>query len=150
MRTASFGLLVMCTVYSGCSLGVAAESGIEAQLAERYSQAARTTTAVKLSDVTDFEWDRFYVFPPYSTGAQIAAQVGPEATTRGNLSSDRYDLLIWLSDGAVVKEIPIDRAKARFPQLQEGVDASEAVFTSKLADPSRPDDSAVVLTLISP
>jgi hypothetical protein len=63
----------------------------------------RVLAAVALA--TDFDWDRFYVIPPYSSNEQVDRRLGFEwgkAENSDYRSSDGGHLLLFVRDGDVV------------------------------------------------
>jgi len=91
-------------------------------------------TVVQMADVTDFSWQQFHTFDPYSSRGLIESRLGfewPQADHTGIQDSDGVTLLVFVSDGAVVRYVTQPRSQGDFSGLDypAGVNTTEAVFT---------------------
>jgi hypothetical protein len=58
---------------TGCS---ALDGGTSGSLADAVETSAETGEPFRLSSVTDFEWDRAHVVPPYASAASVNRELG--------------------------------------------------------------------------
>jgi hypothetical protein len=82
-----------------------------------------SNATVTLSSVTDFEWDRCYVFTPYTPLTEIDRNVGVGWSATHNTSiqsSDGIHLLLFLKGTNVVRSIDVNRKYADFKGLSDG------------------------------
>jgi len=88
---------------------------------------------LRVADLTDFQWERLYVFAPYTTPAQIDRELGfpCPSTRRANIEArDDVALLLFVEDRRVVRHLAHKRGKGDFSRLHHpgGYAKSEAVF----------------------
>lgn len=72
---------------------------------EMKQQRTDEEVVLRLKDHTSFEWDRMYIFSPYTSMKQIDQALGytwPRARTTGIDMSDRFFLMVFTSAGRVV------------------------------------------------
>lgn len=65
-------------------------------------------TVFLMRDITPFEWDRMYVFQPYTTSAEINRRLGFEwsgAKSSGIEMFDSIKLLVFVKDKEVVADV---------------------------------------------
>jgi hypothetical protein len=80
---------------------------VDALLAERLSKAVVTAsqenTPLDLRDVTDFDWDRVFVYPPGTPRTEISQALGFEF--RGDLSytAESSEVFVFTNNGAFVR-----------------------------------------------
>jgi hypothetical protein len=80
-------------------------------------------STVSVSSVTDFEWDRLFIFSPYTPVERIHAQLGyewAEADKTGIQSSDTFFLLVFTKDGKVTSFFKFPRGIGDFKNLESG------------------------------
>ena len=102
-----------------------------------------TGTVVQLSSLTDFSWDTVHVFPPYTSQAAIDEQLGfawPEARATDIRDNDGIALLVFVSQGAVVRSVAQPRNKGDFAQVTSGrgLAPSAAVFVVRTGQDGHP------------
>ena len=51
-----------------------------AGLENKLKEAVNTNTEIDIKKLTDFDWDEWYVFPPYYSAKQVYEEVGTEWT----------------------------------------------------------------------
>ncbi len=101
---------------------------------------------VSLKDVTDFEWDRIYVFPPYTSVKEIHTALGydwDEAENTGIHMFDSFNLLVFTRAGKVVGYVKYPHTLGDFGGIyehrkQKGFAPDEAVFMVEVADSPGP------------
>lgn len=113
----------------------------DAALSARIAQVAAGPdgSELRLSDVTDFDWDRAHVFGCYTTEQEIDAELGfrwRAAAVEDIGSYDSVALLVFVADGRVVRHVlhprrdgdltPLDGAGPFTPET--------AVFVVRLRD----------------
>jgi hypothetical protein len=75
-------------------------------IADAVHAAAEDGSTFRLADVTDFEWDRFYVVGPYFSQENADKQLGfhwSHASNSDYKMSDGGSLLVFVRDGEVVR-----------------------------------------------
>jgi hypothetical protein len=122
-------LLSLVLPAAGCSTdGDAALAGAIAEVVQRGDGAV-----LRMADLTEFPWDRLYVFVPYTTPAQIERELGLPCpwTRRASIESrDDVALLLFVHDGRVTRHLAQRRGKGDFTLLRRagGYAKDEAVF----------------------
>ncbi|WP_310487435.1 hypothetical protein [Chamaesiphon sp. VAR_69_metabat_338] len=103
------------------------------------SQIQQGKKEVRIAEITDFVWDKMYIFAPYTAPAQVDRALGfewQEYKSLGIESKDTDDLLVFVAhkmgDGRVVKFTKCQRSfgNFRFSQATNGYGYSpvQAVF----------------------
>ena len=116
------------------------ESGVVRAI-ERSARAATATTnpIVAVSAVTDFAWDKLFIFGPYTPVEKIHAQLGlkwSEAEKTHIDSSDTFYLLVFVKGSNVVRHVKLPRTVGDFQGLEtqnafaHGSDTFKVVSTS--------------------
>jgi hypothetical protein len=108
-------------------------------LADAVHASARTGEAFQLSAATDFDWDRVYVFGPYSTPDSINEEIGFEwddADDSAIEGADWMKLIVFVEDGQVVRAFDHDNGDGEFaclasPYLEGGLTRREAFVRVK-------------------
>ena len=109
----------------------------DAQLAGALStaieQAGYARKPLAIADVTDFAWDRFHVFEPYTPVSDIDKQLGfawPDAKETGIDYLDGIDLLVFVKDKRVVRSVVLPRKDGDFATMKYpiGLSPAQAVF----------------------
>ena len=103
------------------------------QLGRRISVAveASDVSMVNVSEVAAFAWDRLFVFPPYTSSAQVEKELGFRWSESARIeSSDSFVLLVFVDGGRVVRFIEQPRSSGDFSPCHRagGFSRSEAVF----------------------
>jgi hypothetical protein len=112
----------------GCS---GSDRELEARLA---SAAARGVgTLVQVRQLTDFEWDRLHIFPPYIRLSEIDRELGfawPTASETGIQNREGIALLVFVRQGKVVRFVDQPRRDSDFASAFRpgGYSPAEAVF----------------------
>ncbi|TYS86421.1 hypothetical protein FZC88_18365 [Rossellomorea aquimaris] len=70
---------------------------------------------IKVTPLTDFKWDKAYLFQPYTPQEHIEKQMGVEFEDPSNIRSrDDIYLIVFLNEGNVVQYAEITRQKTDF------------------------------------
>jgi hypothetical protein len=70
---------------------------------------------IKVKPLTDFKWDKAYLFEPYTPQEHIEKQMGVEFADPSNIRSrDDIYLIVFLNEGNVVQYAEITRQKTDF------------------------------------
>lgn len=90
---------------------------------ERSTQAAGTSenAVVTISSVTDFDWEKLYVFAPYTPIQRIHTQLGfkwVEAEKTHIDSLDTFHLLVFVKNDSVVRHYKLPRRIGDFDGLE--------------------------------
>ncbi len=86
---------------------------------------------IRLAEFTDFEWDLFYIFPPYTSGDQIVSTLGYDwfgVRFTSIAESDNVNLLVFMREGRVVRWVELPRSTGDFALL-----ADDSPFTLEAA-----------------
>jgi hypothetical protein len=112
-------------------------------LSDAVKRSARTHEAFLLSSLTDFDWDRVYAFPPYSSTEEIERELGfdwgdagDSAASSGN---DSFYLLVFVNGGQVARAFDHeigggDLACMGPPFVEGGLTPGEAVLRAERSD----------------
>ncbi len=77
--------------------------------------AGEGNSEIKVRSLTDFTWDRAFLFEPYTPQEQIEKQLDVEFEDPSNISRrDDIYLLVFLRDEEVIQYAEIDRQKSDF------------------------------------
>lgn len=79
--------------------------------------AAGPDVRVDLGEIVTFEWDSFFVFPPYTTPEEVHVTLGFRwrgAERSGIERSDAINLLVFVADKRVVAHAAYPRTKGDF------------------------------------
>jgi len=92
---------------------------------ERSALTAQNSTnpVVSVSSVTDFGWDKLFIFGPYTPVGKIHAQLGykwSEAEKTHIDSSDTFYLLVFVKDGKVLRHFKFPRTIGDFQSMEVG------------------------------
>ena len=104
-------------------MGVLALSACGSDLSARIGDTVKQGpgTKVVMSDLTDFDWQQLYVFAPYTTQKRIHRALGFEwSDPEGIELRDNISLLVFVSDGKVVKYVAQPRDRGDFADLDVG------------------------------
>ncbi|MGG4170049.1 hypothetical protein ABEW00_21605 [Rossellomorea vietnamensis] len=107
-------LFLMAMVITGCSNN-------DIKRNETFENALSSTVKnqqnkeIEIHSITDFRWDKAYLFPPYTPQESIEKKLGIEFEDPSNISSrDDIYLFVFLHEGKVVQYAEINRQKADF------------------------------------
>jgi len=123
--------LLLCLCFCSCS---SKESrfleGLDAGV--RFAQEKQPAT-IDFRDLTDFDWDKVFVFGPYTSPGTIQSDLGyewPEATRTNIQESDGIALVVFVRDGRVTEHFSVPRSIADFTDLDRKhvFPREEAVF----------------------
>jgi hypothetical protein len=106
--------VVVAALAGGCGPFADDVDGSLEELDDAVRRASETGRPFRLSAVTSFEWDRFYVFPPNSTPERIDRTLGFEweQADHSNIGSDdSINLLVFVREGEVVRAFDHDRGR---------------------------------------
>jgi hypothetical protein len=89
----------------------------------------RDQKSISLRTYTTFDWDKVYVFPPYTHESLIKEDTGTKVKFPHS-DSEGHCLLVFTNQGQVIKEIEVQRSRADFSMLyrKEGYSRDEADF----------------------
>jgi hypothetical protein len=94
-------LLLAAVLFAGCGPFFDGVGGSSNDIAD----AVKAGKPFRLADVTDFDWDRFYVVAPYSSNERVDRRLGFEwgkAENSDYAMQDGGSLLIFVRGGEVV------------------------------------------------
>jgi hypothetical protein len=123
MKSPKVFITVSATVFAfGLFACAKSESGFVRAI-ERSAQAATATTnpTVAISAVTDFAWEKLFIFGPYTPVNRIHAQLGfkwSEAEKTHIDSSDAFYLLVFVKGSNVVRHVKLPRTVGDFQGLE--------------------------------
>jgi hypothetical protein len=126
---ARFAASILLTVFaSACTHS---DTELAERIAEAVAQAEGTT--INMSQIAEFEWDRFFVFPPYIPYEEIDRQLGfpwPSAESTGIHQLDSFTLLVFTRGVDVVAYVELPRRNGDFSEINRdgGFSREAAVF----------------------
>jgi hypothetical protein len=121
---------------AGCGpFGDEVEGSLE-PLSAAAKRAGRTHASFRLASVTDFDWDRVYVFPPYRSSEEIERELGFDWGGAGDsesTSNDAWYLLVFVNGGQVTRAFDHEIAREDLaciadPFVEGGLSRPEAVL----------------------
>jgi hypothetical protein len=120
--------LVLAAVACACSRH---ESTLQERIAKAVAQGEGAT--IRISDVAEFEWDRFHIFPPYTPTDDIDRELGfhwPSAASTGIDQLDSFTLLVFVRSSEVVAYVKLPRRDGDFSEIKHpgGYSREDAVF----------------------
>jgi hypothetical protein len=109
-----------------------ADRSLERRIAAQGRRAAGTT--VSLGSLTEFPWERLYIFPPYTSREVIDRELGftwKQASRTGIARDDGIALLVFVDAGKVVRYVVQPRSDGDFAAVKTpgGLSRADAVFT---------------------
>jgi hypothetical protein len=107
--------------------------------------AGRTHEPFRLASVTDFDWDRAYAFPPYTSPDEIQRELGFDwggAGDSGTRRNDAWYLLVFVNGGQVARAFDHELARGDLacigsPFVEGGLTPDQAVL--RVAGPTDAD-----------
>ncbi|WP_260858201.1 hypothetical protein [Fictibacillus phosphorivorans] len=70
---------------------------------------------INIKSLTNFDWDKGYLFPPYTAEESMEKQMGVNFKDRSNIySRDDIYLLVFLNNDEVVQYVEINRYQSDF------------------------------------
>jgi hypothetical protein len=106
--------VVLAALAGGCGPFADDVDGSLEELDDAVRRASGTGRPFRLSSVTSFDWDRFYVFPPSTTPSRINRTLGFEweqADDSNIGSDDSINLLVFVRQRDVVRAFDHQRDK---------------------------------------
>jgi hypothetical protein len=94
-------------------------------------------TVIRMSDLAEFEWDRFHVFTPYTSYAEIDRRLGfhwADAKSTGIHQLDSFNLLVFTQNSEVTGYVELPRNHGDFFRIkrEEGFSRETATFVVRL------------------
>jgi hypothetical protein len=105
---------------------------------EKKAQSESDRT-IELKDLTDFEWETVYIFPPYTSADKISRELGfewPSAKDTGIESFDQYNLLVFVQQKTVIHHVmfPLNFGDFDTGGVTHGLGVHEAKFKVEVKD----------------
>jgi hypothetical protein len=135
------GLLVWSVALLACSNN-SARDAFPGRLEQAIASAAKAGGAVRMADVTDFEWDTLHVFVPYTSVEEVQKQLGFAWSEATELDLDTRNQLVFVKEGRVVKHLFFPRNKGDF------VSVGKSRFTREDARFRAKDDAGFIRLLL--
>jgi len=110
-------LILFAVCIFGCG-GVNESSSTARKIDQVINQANGATLIMR--DVTDFPWDRFFVFEPYTLRETIHETVGVKFLKNDEISSsvdEAYCLLVFMCSGDIAEYFTYKRSRGDFDLL---------------------------------
>ena len=123
MKAAIFSLALALT-FTGCSR--LSSRGLDR---EKLAGDVAAGSIVDLSRYTSFEWDRVFIFAPYTSAKVISDVVGSDVSFPGR-NSEAYCLLVFRFQEKPVRAFEVERKIADFAELfqHSGYTQEDSVF----------------------
>jgi hypothetical protein len=125
---------VLLAVALGLVAGACSRTKGDEELGRTISAAAQEggaeVTVVDVPRLAPFEWDRFFVFAPYTAADTVRQELGSAWSEAGRIErSDHFVLLVFVNQGRVVRFVDLPRS-ADFADAARkgGYSHSNAVF----------------------
>lgn len=117
------------------------ESEFSRSLGDAVSAAATQEYLVDLGEVSGFDWDSVFIFPPYTPSSEIDQALGYEwegSRKTGISSDDTINLVVFVAGGEVKRYCRVSRKVADFslPPEKRRLDRSDARFSVHQYDDS--------------
>jgi hypothetical protein len=98
---------------------------------------------IQMKSLTNFEWDKFYVFTPYTTAEEVRDTLGFDTTITAHSKievTESHNLLVFVRDNQVVLSIDFARSAGDFGKLKRrgGYSPAEAIFEVKAEGSGNP------------
>ena len=102
----------------------------ERDLSERIKQQAQRDSSLSFRSVTDFEWDRLYIFQPYTTKSEIEQTLRTTWTGSMSIESGKgINLLVFTKNQRVVRYAELSRdIDFVVPKTAKGWSPTDSVF----------------------
>lgn len=112
--------IILLLLLVGCSQGnIQHSSDLEDSIYSIVKDKHQSKINVK--SLTTFDWDKAFLFPPYSTQEYIEEQLGVAFKDPSNIEvRDDIFLLVFLSDDKVVQYVEIERQGSSFSIGENG------------------------------
>lgn len=95
---------------SGC---VQQNKTVESKFDERLTEG--NPTEMNISELTDFTWDKAFLFDPYTPEESMNDRLGVNYKDKSNISiRDDIFLLVFMADGKIVQYAELARAKNNY------------------------------------
>ncbi len=139
--------LVLVTCLLGSCIGVWSETPQQQELLSKLravvekKQHTDEEVILRLKDHTSFDWDRVYIFAPYTSTDQIDEALGYRwlrARSTGIEGTDRFYLIVFTSEGKVTDHLmyPTELGDLIYQyekdQKLKGFNPDEAVFRAEI------------------
>ncbi|USK80764.1 membrane lipoprotein lipid attachment site-containing protein [Peribacillus frigoritolerans] len=111
MKQVTFYILLILFL-AGCS-NVSHNTGLEKSIFSIVED--KNNSEIRINSLTTFDWEKAFIFTPYSTQEGIEEQLGVNFNDPSDIDwRDDIYLLVFLNDDKVVQYIEIDRQGADF------------------------------------
>ncbi|WNB91011.1 hypothetical protein [Bacillus sp. NEB1478] len=118
-------LLFSLTLLMSCSVGVRHNQNLEQSILS----AQKKDTKVDLNELTDFKWDKAFLFPPYTDQATINETLGFTFNDPSEIKNrDDIYLLIFVNEEKVVQYAKVSRKYGELIPEEEIITPSKAVL----------------------
>jgi hypothetical protein len=124
MRNITFAFLSLFLLLTGCS-EVTHNTDLENSIQSIVKD--KNKSQINIDSLANFEWDKGYLFPPYTAEESMEKQMGVNFKDRSNIySRDDIYLLVFVNNEKVVQYAEIKRN-----QSDLSIDATEYITPSK-------------------
>ena len=99
-----------------------------------YKTYLNNDKTIDLSTATDFDWDKVYIFKPYTSKKEISEKLRQNWNKRSSISNnDRVVLLVFMKNNKIVKNVDFPKNKIDFSVYynENGYTRKESVFKIK-------------------
>ena len=135
-------LFLVLAILVGCSSGgqnKKQQSDLQQKLSAAIEKKGQSgeQVVIQMKSLTDFEWDRFYVFDPYSSDDEVRDTLGFDTTIMAHSRikhTDTHNLLVFVQNKQVEVFIDYPRSAGDFDKLKrrDGYNPAEANFEVKI------------------
>jgi hypothetical protein len=115
----------------GCSRGTKGDEALTRAIVAETQKSDGDVIIADVPRVTDFTWDNVFVFAPHTPADKVRQELGTDWPEAGRIEKhDDFTLLVFVSQGKVVRFVDVPRASADFaPAARKGgYSHSDALF----------------------
>ncbi|MCM3655363.1 hypothetical protein [Metabacillus litoralis] len=129
-------LIISSILFAGCHHNLE----INDDLVERRMNSVflnKDQNEVDLNALTDFSWEKAYIFPPYTTSEYMTEKLGFKWNNATGIDyRDDINLIVFVKDKKVVKYIELPRKYGDFASgdIENGITPENSIVTVEIFD----------------
>lgn len=120
-----FVMIICCTKNMKPDLEIAITNSIKEKISKQ------SLNDLEIASITKFKWNKFYIFTPYFSNADIENILGEKLKFNSSIRfSDDINLLVFLNKGKIINAIDYPRVNGDFSPVykENGYSPEEAIF----------------------
>ena len=144
-------ILISCTPFEDTYSAEIFKDKLEAQTKRKINN--RDTIIIDIKELTDFDWDFFFVVTPYSNLSKVGkiTKINVDILKRTNIRyRDSMNLLVFVRNGKIIKYVEFLRLSGDFSYLEnyELFSPKEAVFIVEEIDKYKSGNKYLIIKKI--